>query len=131
MCFKGGFILTQIFLNQIRNKYPRVTKLKKSSWKSCFYCLSLVIVKSAWNKPAYFAEKLHLAMKVKLQRNSWNVFHWILFVSYRFSVLLIWSEGQRCCNPFVFLEIFKLFFFWPEVRPSGLQTLVGKKHYFV
>ncbi len=36
--------------------------------------LFLCLVKSAWNKPAFFAEKLHLAMKVKLQRNLWNVF---------------------------------------------------------
>jgi len=37
----------------------------KTSQCSCFSCL----VKSAWNKPALFAEKLQLAMKVKLQRN--------------------------------------------------------------
>lgn len=111
------------FLTRLNTNNPRVTKVIGS----CSHCLSLVIVKSAWNKPAYFAEKLHLAMKVKLQRNSWNVFYWILFVSFRFSVLLIWSEGQRCWNTFVFLEIIKLFFFWPEVRPAGLQTLVGKK----
>lgn len=49
----------------------------QTSQHSYFSCL----VKSAWNKPALFAEKLHLAMKVKLQRNSWNVFQFVHVVT--------------------------------------------------
>lgn len=133
MCVKGGSFLTLKLRTQIRYKYPRdkvlkVLKVRKKvlakAVLTVFFFFLHVIVKSAWNKPAYFAEKLQLAMKVKLQRNSWNL-NLINFVSFRICLL----SGPRTKGAG------NLLYFWRFSNESlsglkcvhqGFRLLVGK-----
>lgn len=46
-------------------------------------------VKAAWNKPAYFAERMHLAMKVKLE--AWGLFIYKIYLLNKIKWNVIWN----------------------------------------